>query len=104
VLYPLVVGLLGERPPVVRSALAPVLAAPGTTASRALRAELLDVLLEEERDASVLEAVVRAARIFAQHPDARTCPANPAPSHSHATSRAPLLVRGVRRPEGEPPS
>ncbi|WP_306324227.1 MULTISPECIES: serine protease [unclassified Streptomyces] len=61
VLFPLVVGLLAERPPVVRCALAPVLAAPGTAASRALRAELLDVLLEEERDPGVLDALLCAA-------------------------------------------
>ncbi|MGY0491398.1 trypsin-like peptidase domain-containing protein [Streptomyces sp. WG-D5] len=61
VLFPLVVGLLAERPPVVRCALAPVLAAPGTTASRALRAELTDVLLDEERDPVVLEALLGAA-------------------------------------------
>ncbi|MFF2773746.1 trypsin-like peptidase domain-containing protein [Streptomyces sp. NPDC058052] len=48
VLFPLVVGLIHGRPPAVRRALAPVLAAPGTGASRHLRAELLDVLLDHE--------------------------------------------------------
>ncbi|WP_349239650.1 serine protease [Streptomyces sp. CC208A] len=48
VLFPLVVGLIRGRPAAVRCALAPVLAAPGTGASRHLRAELLDVLLDHE--------------------------------------------------------
>ncbi|MDX2294966.1 MULTISPECIES: serine protease [Streptomyces] len=48
VLFPLVVGLIHGRPAAVRRALAPVLAAPGTGASRHLRAELLDVLLDHE--------------------------------------------------------
>ncbi|MFD6434548.1 trypsin-like peptidase domain-containing protein [Streptomyces venezuelae] len=61
VLFPLVAGLLHSRHVQVRAALAPVLAAPGTAASRALRGELLDVLLSQERDASVLESVLRAA-------------------------------------------
>ncbi|MFJ9178706.1 trypsin-like peptidase domain-containing protein [Streptomyces sp. NPDC102360] len=73
VMYPLVVGLVSERPPVVRSALARVLAAPGTTASRALRAELLDVLLEDERDPGVLDALLcAAARDAARRGAART--------------------------------
>ncbi|MFD3438320.1 trypsin-like peptidase domain-containing protein [Streptomyces sp. NPDC058685] len=51
VLFPLVRGLLRGRPCQVRRALAPVLAAPGTVASRALRSELLDILLDcEERE------------------------------------------------------
>ncbi|MFC4612310.1 serine protease [Streptomyces maoxianensis] len=45
-LFPLVTGLLRDRPSRARIALAPVLAAPGSRASRPLRAELLDVLLE----------------------------------------------------------
>lgn len=49
VLFPLVTGLLRGRPEHVRGALAPVLAAPGSLASRPLRAELLDVLLEHEQ-------------------------------------------------------
>ncbi|MFF3321113.1 trypsin-like peptidase domain-containing protein [Streptomyces sp. NPDC002889] len=65
VLFPLVIHLLRGRRPQVRSALAPVLAAPGSAVSRSLRAELLDVLLEYEqyaaRDLAVLEAVLRAA-------------------------------------------
>ncbi|MGA5062179.1 trypsin-like peptidase domain-containing protein [Streptomyces exfoliatus] len=67
VLFPLVAGLIRGRPATVRRALAPVLAAPGTGASRHLRAELLDVLLEHERyeaeagEFTVLEALLRAA-------------------------------------------
>ncbi|MEW2389390.1 serine protease [Streptomyces venezuelae] len=60
VLFPLVAGLLHSRHVQVRAALAPVLAAPGTAVSRALRGELLDVLLSQERDAAVLESVLRA--------------------------------------------
>ncbi|AZM55876.1 hypothetical protein DMA15_27510 [Streptomyces sp. WAC 01529] len=60
VLFPLVSGLLHSRPAQVRAALAPVLAAPGTAASRALRDELLDVLLSQERDPTVLESVLRS--------------------------------------------
>ncbi|WP_069886138.1 S1 family peptidase [Streptomyces luteocolor] len=59
VLYPLVAALLHSRPARVREALAPVLAAPGTPASRDLRGELLDVLLSQERDCAVLESVLR---------------------------------------------
>ncbi|MFE0650690.1 trypsin-like peptidase domain-containing protein [Streptomyces sp. NPDC059534] len=67
VLHPLVSGLIRGRPAAVRRALAPVLAAPGTGASRHLRAELLDVLLEHERyeaetgEPTVLEALLAAA-------------------------------------------
>ncbi|MGX1886371.1 serine protease [Streptomyces sp. NPDC055287] len=75
VLFPLVAGLLRDHPGQVRRVLAPVLAAPGSRASRALRAELLDVLLECEqqyvrhgesgmcaaRDLGALEAVLLAA-------------------------------------------
>ncbi|MFB6836095.1 trypsin-like peptidase domain-containing protein [Streptomyces sp. NPDC056361] len=67
VLHPLVAGLIRGRPAAVRRALAPVLAAPGTGASRHLRAELLDVLVEHERyeaetgEFTVLEALLRAA-------------------------------------------
>ncbi|WP_371790571.1 serine protease [Streptomyces sp. NBC_01471] len=66
VIFPLVTGLLRGRPSSVRAALAPVLAAPGGQGSRAMRAELLDVLLEYERyeardGPAVLEALVRAA-------------------------------------------
>ncbi|MFE4621441.1 trypsin-like peptidase domain-containing protein [Streptomyces sp. NPDC056747] len=67
VLFPLVSGLIRGRPAAVRRALAPVLAAPGTGASRHLRAELLDVLLEHERyeaetgEFSVLDALLTAA-------------------------------------------
>ncbi|MFE4311109.1 trypsin-like peptidase domain-containing protein [Streptomyces sp. NPDC056891] len=62
VLFPLVSGLIRGRPARVRRALAPVLAAPGTGASRHLRAELLDVLLEHERyEAETGEFTVLAA-------------------------------------------
>ncbi|MET9537094.1 trypsin-like peptidase domain-containing protein [Streptomyces sp. NPDC006553] len=67
VLHPLVSGLIRGRPARVRRALAPVLAAPGTGASRHLRAELLDVLLEHERyeaetgECTVLAALLEAA-------------------------------------------
>ncbi|MFJ5142461.1 trypsin-like peptidase domain-containing protein [Streptomyces sp. NPDC088707] len=67
VLHPLVSGLIRGRPAPVRRALAPVLAAPGTGASRHLRAELLDVLLEHERyeaetgEFTVLAALLEAA-------------------------------------------
>ncbi|MEU5218297.1 trypsin-like peptidase domain-containing protein [Streptomyces sp. NPDC020807] len=67
VLFPLVSGLIRGRPAAVRRALAPVLAAPGTGASRHLRAELLDVLLEHERyeaetgEFGVLDALLTAA-------------------------------------------
>ncbi|MFH9724523.1 trypsin-like peptidase domain-containing protein [Streptomyces sp. NPDC017254] len=67
VLFPLVTGLIRGRPAQVRRALAPVLAAPGTGASRHLRAELLDVLLEHERyesetgEFTVLDALLTAA-------------------------------------------
>ncbi|MCX4673880.1 serine protease [Streptomyces sp. NBC_01433] len=78
-LLPLVTGLLRNRPvpPVVRGALARVLAGPGSTASRPLRAELLEVLLEFEqdrgRDAEVLDALLRAAATGSGHrPEVRT--------------------------------
>ncbi|MDF9816010.1 serine protease [Streptomyces sp. SPB162] len=61
VLFPLVVELLREHPPEVRRALAPVLAAPGSHISRPMRQELLDVALEHERDADVLDALLAAA-------------------------------------------
>ncbi len=60
VLLPLIAGLLRSRPAQVRAALAPVLAARGTAASRELRDELLDVLLAKEREPAVLESVLRA--------------------------------------------
>ncbi|GGV59713.1 hypothetical protein GCM10010277_63530 [Streptomyces longisporoflavus] len=60
VLLPLVTDLLRHRPPPVRAALAAAVAAPGTDTSRALRAELLDVLLDREREPEVLDAVLCA--------------------------------------------
>ncbi|MFF5894313.1 trypsin-like peptidase domain-containing protein [Streptomyces argenteolus] len=78
-LLPLVTGLLRDRPapPPVRAALARVLAAQGSAASRPLRAELLEVLLEFEqetgKDPEVLEALLRAAAAgSARRPEART--------------------------------
>ncbi|MFI2206895.1 trypsin-like peptidase domain-containing protein [Streptomyces sp. NPDC020192] len=63
VLLPLVTGLLddGHGPEPLRAALAAVLAAAGTPASRPLRRELLEVLLAREQDPSVLDAVLHAA-------------------------------------------
>ncbi|MCX5386029.1 serine protease [Streptomyces sp. NBC_00083] len=78
VLFPMVTSLLrGSGHPEVRCALAPVLAAPGTRASRALRAELLDVLLAFERhaprDLAVVDALLAAAAHgCAQRAEART--------------------------------
>ncbi|MFJ3926924.1 hypothetical protein [Streptomyces sp. NPDC090022] len=72
VLQPLVAGLL-RGPLPVRIALAGVLAAPGGEDSRALRGELADVLLREEQDPRVLEAVLGAlARGAAVRDEART--------------------------------
>jgi hypothetical protein len=60
VLFPLAVELLTAHSPVVRRALAPVVAEPGTRASRALRRELLAVLLDREREPAVLDALLAA--------------------------------------------
>ncbi|KAB1142074.1 serine protease [Streptomyces luteolifulvus] len=60
-LLPLVTGLVNAGPPPARAALAAVLAAPGTPASRALRRELLASFLEHENDPTVLEALLRTA-------------------------------------------
>ncbi|MFC8918949.1 serine protease [Streptomyces sp. NPDC057116] len=97
VLFPLVTGLLRGCPVEVRGALAPVLAAPGTPASRPLRDELLDVLLECERyeshdgrDLAVLDALLRAAALGAgRRPEERTW---------ELVHRTGLLL--VRTPEG----
>ncbi|MFD9909435.1 trypsin-like peptidase domain-containing protein [Streptomyces sp. NPDC059063] len=59
-LIPLVTELLRSRSQDVRIALAPVLAAPGTEASGPLRADLLDLLLGQEREPAVVEAVLHA--------------------------------------------
>ncbi|WP_249375481.1 serine protease [Streptomyces sp. I05A-00742] len=79
VLFPLVTHLLRTRPAQVRRALVPVLAAPGTAASRGLRRELLDVLLEREqqepyeRGGTVLDALLRAvAECASERAEART--------------------------------
>ncbi|WP_030693265.1 trypsin-like peptidase domain-containing protein [Streptomyces globisporus] len=96
VLFPLVTGLIRGRPAPLRRALAPVLAAPGTGASRHLRAELLDVLLEHERyeaeagELVVLEALLRAA---AEGAELRTVPRTRQLAH-----RVGALC--VRTPEG----
>ncbi|MEW2067303.1 trypsin-like peptidase domain-containing protein [Streptomyces sp. NPDC007346] len=78
-LLPLVTGLLRDRPapPAVRAALARVLAGAGSAASRPLRAELLEVLLEFEqttgRDPDVLCALLQAAAAGAgARPEIRT--------------------------------
>ncbi|MFE7457182.1 trypsin-like peptidase domain-containing protein [Streptomyces sp. NPDC057554] len=78
-LLPLVTGLLRDRPapPPVRAALARVLAGAGSAASRPLRAELLEVLLEFEqvtgRDPDVLDALLQAAAGGAHsRPEVRT--------------------------------
>ncbi|MGW7273862.1 trypsin-like peptidase domain-containing protein [Streptomyces sp. NPDC054864] len=60
VLFPLVTDLLRRRPPSVRAALATAVAAPGSDASRALRTELLEVLLTHEREPEVLDAALCA--------------------------------------------
>lgn len=61
VLLPLVTHLLDDGSVPVRTALAGVLATPGTDVSRSLRRELLDLLLAREDDPAVLEEVLRAA-------------------------------------------
>ncbi|MFB6782988.1 trypsin-like peptidase domain-containing protein [Streptomyces sp. NPDC056352] len=95
-LLPLVTGLLRDRPASapVRGALARVLAAPGTPASGAVRAELLEALLEFEqgahRDPVVLDALLCAA---AHGSDRR------APVRTRAlVHRTGMLL--VRTPEG----
>ncbi len=95
-LLPLISGLLRDRPAPahVRGALAGVLAVPGTPASGALRAELLEVLLEFEqgahRDPVVLDALLCAAA---------TGSARRAPVRTRAlVHRTGMLL--VRTPEG----
>ncbi|WUD72888.1 serine protease [Streptomyces sp. NBC_00510] len=90
VLLPLVTGLLREHPPQVRRVLAPVLAAPGGHVSRPLRQELLDVLLDQERDPAVLDALLGAA--------ADGCARRPAPMTRDLVHRVGLLL--CRTPEG----
>ncbi|MEV6756491.1 trypsin-like peptidase domain-containing protein [Streptomyces sp. NPDC051214] len=63
VLLPLVTELLRNRPSAVRAALATAVAAPGTDASYALRSELLEVLLVQEREPEVLDAVLCAVAV-----------------------------------------
>ncbi|MER7950123.1 trypsin-like peptidase domain-containing protein [Streptomyces sp. NPDC096079] len=96
ILFPLVTGLIRGRPAPLRRALAPVLAAPGSGASRHLRAELLDVLLEHERyeaeagELTVVEALLRAAAEGAER--------RSEPRTRELTHRAAGLC--VRTPEG----
>ena len=61
VLLPLVTELLDDGPEPVRAALATVLGAAGTPASRPLRQELLEFLLHRECDPAVLDALLHAA-------------------------------------------
>ncbi|MFF4119164.1 trypsin-like peptidase domain-containing protein [Streptomyces sp. NPDC001714] len=63
VLLPLVTELLDDGPEPVRAALATVLGAAGTPASRPLRQELLEFLLGHERDPGVLDALLHAAAV-----------------------------------------
>lgn len=94
VLFPLVTGMLRGHPPQVRAALAPVLAAPGSRVSRAMRAELVDVLLDHERyagcDHTVLDALLQAA--------AQGSPHRSEPRTRDLVHRTGLLL--VRTPEG----
>ncbi|WP_328916522.1 MULTISPECIES: trypsin-like peptidase domain-containing protein [unclassified Streptomyces] len=60
-LLPFAAALVREHPPEVRRVLAPVFAAPGTRVSRPLRQELLDTVLEAERDPEVLVDLLTAA-------------------------------------------
>ncbi|MDX6310748.1 MAG: hypothetical protein QOF44_212, partial [Streptomyces sp.] len=90
VIFPLAVGLLRNQPPEVRRALAPVLAGPGTHTSRPLRQELLDALLDHERDPAVLDALLRAA--------ADGCARRPALMTRDLVHRVGLLL--CRTPEG----
>nr|WP_246114089.1 serine protease [Streptomyces montanus] len=90
VLHRLVTGLLDGRSPQARAALAEVLAAPGTPASRPLRREFLDLLLTREHDPVVLDALVRAAADGAARSDEE---------HTRAlVHRAGFLL--VRTPDG----
>ncbi|MFF0018153.1 trypsin-like peptidase domain-containing protein [Streptomyces sp. NPDC005374] len=61
VLLPLVTGLLDGGPEGVRAALAAVLAGPGAPVSLPLRQELLESLLDHEKEPAVLVALLPAA-------------------------------------------
>ncbi len=69
-------ALLRDHPAAVRCVLAPVLVAPGSPPSRPLRQELLDTVLDAERDLDVLDALLTAAA-------------------EGATARHPLLTRDL---------
>ncbi|MGW4876321.1 trypsin-like peptidase domain-containing protein [Streptomyces sp. NPDC004262] len=62
-LLPLVTGLLADGTEPVRAALATVLGAGGTAVSRPLRRELLEFLLDRERNPDVLDALLHAAAV-----------------------------------------
>ncbi|MDN3265625.1 serine protease, partial [Streptomyces sp. CSDS2] len=93
VLLPLVTALLDGGPEPLRASLATVLAGPGTPASRPLRRELLEFLLDRERDPAVLDAVLRAA---AARDDTGTGPGEE--ETRDLVHRTGLLL--VRTPEG----
>lgn len=90
VLLPLAAALLRDHPPRVRRALVPVFAAPGTHVSRPLRQELLDAVLDTERDPDVLDALLAAA--------AEGCRRRPPPLTRDLVHRLGLLLG--RTPEG----
>ncbi|CAG7610047.1 S1C family serine protease [Actinacidiphila bryophytorum] len=90
VVLPLTTALLRDHPPEVRSILVAVLAAPGSHLSRPLRQELLDAVLETERDPDVLDALLAAAADGA---------ARRPPPLTHDLVRRLALLLG-RTPEG----
>ncbi|MFJ3307912.1 trypsin-like peptidase domain-containing protein [Streptomyces sp. NPDC086549] len=89
VLLPLVTGLLESGPERVRAALAAVLGAPGSPASRPLRRELLEFLLAHERDPAVLDALLHAVAYGGDKDDEALC---------DLVHRTGLLL--VRTPDG----
>ncbi|MBK3520867.1 serine protease [Streptomyces sp. MBT70] len=93
VLLPLVTALLDGGPEPLRACVATVLAGAGTPASRPLRRELLEFLLDRERDPAVLDAVLRAA---VARDDPRTGPGEE--ETRDLVHRTGLLL--VRTPEG----
>ncbi|WP_225846541.1 serine protease [Streptomyces sp. HPF1205] len=89
-LLPLAAAVLRDHPPGVRRVVVPVFAAPGTGVSRPLRQELLDMALESEHDADVLDALLGAA--------ARGCRRRPPVLTRDLVHRLGLLLG--RTPEG----